>query len=586
MKKFYFLSLLCCLSFVTFAQSTVTIYATGLTGSYITGTASSFGTRTDGNIVTSGTTFRGYAVFDLSSIPAGATITSVVIGFNVSGYGGGGAPSGWNTYGYVGDLSTVTTAATLFADMVAGTSLTTATYGTATGNQTLASTGASTTFVQTNSGSKISICWTGGGSKNYTITGETGTAATTGTHAPYLQISYTCAGVSGVSASATPNPICVGSLLSLTGVATGATSYSWSGPGPYASATQSPTFTTTAASNGVYTFTAYNSTGCGTQATTAAVTLNATPVATITTTSSLVFCAGQNVVLTGTTGAGYTYQWYQSGGILGGATNQTYTASNSGGYTVDITDPSTGCSSTSTPVVVNAIPDAPPLTPAGIAGLCTGSDLTLAINLTGVTTGITYQWARGGISIPGANSSNYTTATGGNYYCILTLPTCVDTTQTTTVNILSLPTPTVSFNGAILSTSNVYSAYQWFLNLVAIPGATSSSYFPTSIGSYRVRVTDVNGCSNYSAPDGVNFLGVAQVNAAAIKIYPNPTTQMVHITSAEPVSAVISSIEGKQLINRSAVTDIDVNELPSGLYLIMLYNEAGDRVYIDKLIKE
>ena len=37
MKKVYFLFLLSCMSFVALSQTTVTIYATGATGSFITG---------------------------------------------------------------------------------------------------------------------------------------------------------------------------------------------------------------------------------------------------------------------------------------------------------------------------------------------------------------------------------------------------------------------------------------------------------------------------------------------------------------------------------------------------------------------
>ena len=69
-------------------------------------------------------------------------INGTFSGFNVSAYGGFGAPSGWNTYGYAGDLSLVTSGATLYANCIAGTSLSTATYGAAVGNQTLASTAA------------------------------------------------------------------------------------------------------------------------------------------------------------------------------------------------------------------------------------------------------------------------------------------------------------------------------------------------------------------------------------------------------------------------------------------------------------
>src|SRR6202034_3868357 len=115
---------------------TINILSTGASNSYTTASATTFGggLRIDGTIGATSNTVRGYAVFNLSSIPAGAIITSCVIGFDVTTYGGT-TPSGWVTYGYAGNLSTVTVAATLFADMVTGTVLSNASYGTAVGNQ-------------------------------------------------------------------------------------------------------------------------------------------------------------------------------------------------------------------------------------------------------------------------------------------------------------------------------------------------------------------------------------------------------------------------------------------------------------------
>ena len=586
MKKIYFLSLLCCLSFAAFAQTTITIYATGAAGSYITGSASVTPTRTDGNIVSTGATSRGYAVFDLSSLPASATVTSCVIGFNVSAYGGGGGASGWNTYGYAGDLSTVSTPATLFSDMVAGTSLSTATYGGFPGNKTLASTAASTLFMQSNAGNKVSICWTGGGTCIYTITGETGTVGTTGGHVPYLQITYTCGGVSGVSASAAPNPLCVGALLTLTGSGTGTTSYSWAGPGGYSSTLQNPTFTTSATSGGVYTLTAYNAGGCGTKATTASVTFKPTPVATVTPTGPIAICTGGTVVLTTSTGAGYTYQWSNSSSAIAGETNNSYVASNNGDYTVDITDPTSGCVATSSSTVVTVLPLSPSLIPAGTGGVCVGSDLTLSVNLTGSTGGIGYQWENGGVALPGATNSTYTTATGGVFTCLLSATGCSVLTTATTVSVLPLPTPTITYTGGQLKTSSLYTNFQWYLNLVSIAGANSYSLTPPNNGSYRVKVTDINGCSNYSSQYLLYILAVDQPTKADVKIYPNPTSKMLHIESGVNLRSVITDLAGKTILDNTNAKDIDVSELANGIYMIVLYNEAGERVSIDKLVKE
>ncbi len=102
-------------------------------------------------------------------------------------------------------------------------------------------------------------------------------------------ITFGCAGCTSaptdVTAVATPNPIYVGQTLNLNGSATGATSWSWTGPNGFTSTLQNPTIPNiTTAGAGVYTLTASNACGSAT-ATTATVTV-------ITTTSSLIYVIG------------------------------------------------------------------------------------------------------------------------------------------------------------------------------------------------------------------------------------------------------------------------------------------------------
>ena len=77
MKKIYLLSLFCLLGFVAMAQTTVVRLPSG---AFSTGSATST-TRTDDVIESSTSTgSNGYAVFDVSVIPTGATIMPVNIG--------------------------------------------------------------------------------------------------------------------------------------------------------------------------------------------------------------------------------------------------------------------------------------------------------------------------------------------------------------------------------------------------------------------------------------------------------------------------------------------------------------------------
>ena len=89
-----------------------------------------------------------------------------------------------------------------------------------------------------------------------------------------------CVEPAAVAASAAPNPVCEGNSLTLTGGATDATSWSWTGPNGYTSSLQSPTIVgITTAGAGVYALTASNS--CSSViANTASVTVTTLPAAT------------------------------------------------------------------------------------------------------------------------------------------------------------------------------------------------------------------------------------------------------------------------------------------------------------------
>ncbi|MES2703376.1 MAG: T9SS type A sorting domain-containing protein [Bacteroidota bacterium] len=594
MRNVYFLMVLCILSLGARAQVTQAFrYATAPTGTFITGTSTN-ATRTDGALIVSGAGLpsRGYAVFDVSTIPTSATITGVLVGVTVYSVALG-MGSNCSTYVYPGDLSTLTTAAALYPAMVtpASTLINTNTYGmfgsAIPNNITLNSNAAGIAAVQTVVGAgtgRISITFQCTSNRLYNIIGETGPAATTGNHAPFIRITYTCAGVTGVSATAAPSPLCEGATLSLTGNATGAISYSWSGPGSFLAATQNAT--ATAVSSGTYTFTAFNSSGCGTQAP-ANVTVDPPPPSTVTPSGSTALCSGDVVTLDAPTGAG-AYQWFKDGVAISGETSAAYVASTDGNFTVRVTS-AAGCvaTSTGTPVVVLATPA---LTPSGAVNLCTGGTSLLTVNTGGVTSGITYQWQKDGTDIPGATDATYLATASGNYRSVVGVTSgsgsCTATSSATNVIINALPNPVVNYNGISVSTATGFATYQWFLNMVAITGATSSSYVPTANGSYRVRVTSTGGCTNYSSPLTVGTVGVAQVQQADINIYPNPASTVVNIVSNVPVNAVISSVDGRSLISRKNVSAIDISSLSKGVYLVTLYSEAGERIAVKKLVKE
>jgi uncharacterized protein (TIGR02145 family) len=95
-----------------------------------------------------------------------------------------------------------------------------------------------------------------------------------------------------------------------------------------------------------------------------------TVTASITAAGNTTFCQGGSVVLNANTGTGLTYQWLNTGNIIAGATNASYTATTAGAYSVVVNNSPT-CSATS--AVANVTVNNP-TTSSVSASICQGQN--------------------------------------------------------------------------------------------------------------------------------------------------------------------------------------------------------------------
>jgi len=276
-------------------------------------------------------------------------------------------------------------------------------------------------------------------------------------------------------------------------------------------------------------------------------------------------------------------------------TNGIFTGVIAGTYSVSSKNNS-GCASAATVVTVTpqpAIPSVPVITAASATAFCLGGSVTLSSN---ASTG--NQWYKNNVIITGATNATFTTSDTGSYTDSVSNSVGCKTGSLPTVVTLkpSLAKPTISWNGSNLSTSSTAASYQWFLNSASVSGASTVSYKPTAIGSYKIQVTNAEGCNTMS--DSFNLVVTALNNPATTSvsnlatIFPNPASPVLRVKFRETPSSTLEirlvTIDGKiiQLVKtKEKLTTIPIMNLPSGNYFIRItgnnYNQT-ESVIINK----
>lgn len=324
-------------------------------------------------------------------------------------------------------------------------------------------------------------------------------------------------GGSAPSVSVTGNQtICEGESTIIT--ASGANTYSWNTGATTASITVSPNTTTT------YTVTGSNNFGTDTETFTITVNpLPATPVIV------------NNIGVLDAQVAGVSYQWFLNGSPIAGATSQTYTPTQAGDYTVEVTSQE-GCSVLS---ALYTFGSAPTVSITGTTSICEGESVTLTAN--GADS---YQWGSGettpSITVSPTSTTTYD-VTGTNSFGT--------DNSSITVIVHPLPTPpTILENNGVLESSVTAFTYQWYLDGNPISGANAQTYTPTQDGNYSVEITDQNGCSATSDHFTWETNGIDDLQLVT-RYYPNPTngTFTIERQSSNEVNIYLLDITGKMI---------------------------------------
>ncbi len=369
----------------------------------------------------------------------------------------------------------------------------------------------------------------------------------------------------------------------------GGYSYDWNGWG----ASQNPNFNCADGSySGSYTLSVTDSTGCMVNSNTINVTvwdsLYLFPYTTYD-----VICFGSSTDMYSQAGGGSNYYditWtpaYIEGTFISPATTTTYTITLS-----DSLASVCGIITDSLTITVNPLPN---VNLGADTAICVGNNIVLNATPSAGTSPFSYTWSNGA---PNAATQTITPALGASYYNVNVADangcTGGDTIQ---VTVNSVPnTPNVTVNGYLLTSSGTNVTWQWYLNGVAIAGATSQSYTAAQNGNYTVVTTNLAGCSSeISAPVNITGVAIADAIFTEIKVYPNPVNNELNILweeqSTKSLQVILTDISGKMLfskeINRISQGEnirLEIGDFATGVYFLRIQGEG--KTFLTKIIKE
>ena len=309
--------------------------------------------------------------------------------------------------------------------------------------------------------------------------------------------------------TASSSPVCSGVNATVTAVPgiAGNYTYVWTVPAGATNPGNVATFSTAVAGDYSVIITD-TTTNCPSVSALVTVVINLTPTVTVTSTST---CANGTATVTAIPGVAgnYSYLWTVPSGVSDPGDVTTFTTTVPGTYSVQITDLTTTCvSTTAGTVTLNPLPTVSVNNPS----VCPGSD-AIIIATPGIAGNYSYTWTVPVGATPPGDVATFSTSVLGTYSVVIAdlITTCQSISASGT--IISSPLPTVTVNDAsVCSGTNAtitatpgsgfptdYS-YVWTVPAGATLPGNVASFTTSTAGVYSVVITNiVTTCVSVSA---------------------------------------------------------------------------------------
>jgi PKD repeat protein len=170
------------------------------------------------------------------------------------------------------------------------------------------------------------------------------------------------------------------------------------------------------------------------------------------------------------------------------------------------------------------------------------------------------------------------TNTGGNGTSSQSITVNPDPTATTSATSASSHTSANGVGTVVAAGGTAPYTYLW-----SNDGSTADTIDNVNPGTYSVTVTDANTCTA-TASVIVNVTGIINLsNAATVKIYPNPATDVLNLVWSQSMNVEVSVLDlngnviSTMITNGDMKTAFDIHSLAAGAYIVRITDKSNNQ---------
>ncbi len=330
-------------------------------------------------------------------------------------------------------------------------------------------------------------------------------------------------------------------------------------------------------------------TGCQSSTRTAvSLSINTIPLPSVTAGGPTSFCIGGSVTLTASQGSSFAWS--------NGASTQSITVTETGDYTVTVTNSGCTNSTQALTVTVNPLPAAA-ITAGTATSFCQGGSVTLT-----ASAGNSWLWSNGA-------STQAVNITGSGSYTVTVTDANGCTASSEIMPVAVSPNPQVSITAspdtdlqpgittelrAIVLPAGNY-LYTWYKDNVPVVNGNQDKLSGIDIdelGSYTVTVENASGlpCRATSAAQLVRASPSSQ-----LFIWPNPNNGLFNVAyysaGTNVYTFTVTDSKGALVYRKTSSitnpyqrTEINLRSYSTGLYIVSLYDKSGKRIKSGKVM--